>query len=71
MKFLGLCCLLILALLGCLPAPGNATPSRHTGPGSGSGYGPGSNPFRNPNPQPRPFIYDSPIPRPGPKTMYA
>ncbi|KAH8291064.1 hypothetical protein KR054_008096 [Drosophila jambulina] len=69
MKFLGLCCLLILALLGCLPAPGSASPSRHTGPGSRP-FGPSTGPY-NPNPQPRPFIYDSPIPRPGPKTMYA
>uniref|UniRef100_A0A6P4FQG4 Immune-induced peptide 18 n=1 Tax=Drosophila rhopaloa TaxID=1041015 RepID=A0A6P4FQG4_DRORH len=67
MKLFALCCLLILGILGCLPAPSAGLPSRHSGPGNGA---PG-NPFRNPPPrQPKPFYYDSPVGS-RPKTMYA
>ncbi|XP_043641605.1 immune-induced peptide 18 [Drosophila teissieri] len=66
MKLFALCCLLILGLLGFLAAPGAASPSRHSGPGSGPGSG---NPFRSPGPQQRPFYYDAPVRQP--KTMYA
>ncbi|XP_017040659.1 immune-induced peptide 18 [Drosophila ficusphila] len=68
MKLFALCCLLILGLLSCLPTPGEASPSRHTGPGSGPRNN--GSPFSSPQAPPRPIIYDSPV-GPRPKTMYA
>ncbi|XP_017123128.1 immune-induced peptide 18 [Drosophila elegans] len=65
MKLFVLCCLLILGLLGCLPAPAVAVPSRHSGPGNGA---PAGNPFRPP--QQKPLYYDAPV-GPRSKTMYA